>query len=264
MFRSFSILSASVVALAMSGSAKADDDVVRLNGKGDAEVTETRGYGGGGYRGGYGGGGHRGGYGGYGGYRGGYGGYGGYRSGYYGGGGYYGGYGRGYGGYYGRPNYGIGISLGYSGYYGGGYYGAGYGGYSSPSYYSQPYYSYSPAPCSCAAPIVGATTLTLSQPTVPIAPGDSTFPYDGGPRDGYLAPLPAGMQKAQPRDGMLVSVPSASSGYQFQAFGEKAAPRPATSNAAATLRVSYPAYGEPMPNFNTMSGGTTDYRVSLR
>ncbi len=253
MFRSLSILSAGVVVLAMAGNAKADDDLVRLDGKGGAEVQETRYYYGGGYRGGYGG------------YRGGYG----YGRGYYGGG-----YGRGYygggwgGGYYGGGwgrGYGLGIGLGYGSYYGGGYNG---GYYSSPSYYySQPSYYYAPSPCTCAAPDLGSTTLTLARPVTPQMPGDGTFPYDGGPRDGFLAPAPAGMQYRPnvPRQGVLVSVPT--SGYQFLAFGEQPsepAQQQLVPNAAESLRVSYPGYGEPMPNLSGFSGGTMDYRIALR
>ena len=166
-----------LVLLAGSSSARADD-VLRLNGEGDAK-TMTLGFDGqastqlvhrgwGGYHGGWGG--YRGGWGGYhggwGGYRGGWGGWGGYRGGWGGWG--YGGWGRGwgYGGFY-RPYYagfggwgrglggfGLGLGLGYglgSLRYGLGYGGYGwgglYGGYSGyPGYgvygYGYPIYSY--------------------------------------------------------------------------------------------------------------------------
>jgi len=145
--------------LALTSSARAADDVIRLalpnNNSSSADVL-TLGdvlaghdadtfdvayrYGYGGYRGGYRGG-YYGGYRGYTGYRGGY--YGGYRGGYYGGyrGGYYGGY-RGYTGYRGY----------YGGYYRPYYYGSYYrpyyyGSYSTPYYYNNyNYYSYSYSP----------------------------------------------------------------------------------------------------------------------
>jgi len=274
-FRSLSVLSAGVVALAMAGAANADNDLVRLDGKGDAETVEARYGGGGGFRGGYGGfGGYRGGFGYGGGYRGVGFGYGGYRG--YG----YGGYRGGYAGYY-RPYYrnygyglglGLGIGLGYGSYYSGygGYYGAGYGGgyYSTPAYYSQPSYSsYSTNPCTCAtSTTVGTQTLYLTQPAALQNPGDGTFPYDGGPSGGSFAPSlnPAGIpnRSALSRDGRLVSIPSPTSGYQFAAFGEtpiEPAQRPA-GHGPETLPVSFPAFGEPMPGF---TGGTGVYTASL-
>lgn len=256
MFRSLTLIGACVAALASAGLAAADGDLIRLDGKGDAQVEETRYYGGGWGRGYYGGGG--------------------WNRGYYGGGwnrGFYGGgWGRGYygGGFYGRPWYGA----GYRSYWGGGY-GVGlgfgvssyYGGWSVPSYYySVPTYSYYVSPCASESISGGSTTLTLGRPTTPQVPGDGTFPYDGGPRDGYLATPPA-MSPVQipnrpslPREGRLVSIPTADP-YQFRAFGEQPVePLPAPV-APETLRVSYPAYGEAMPTF---SGGTTVYRTALR
>jgi len=283
MFRSLSVLSAGVVAFAMAGAALADNDLVRLDGKGDAELMETRGgggHGGGGFHGGGGGfhgGGYRGGFGGYGGYRGGFG-YGGYRGVGYGGyRGYgYGGYrGYGYGGYY-RPYYGfgyglgLGLGLGYGGYYGGyggGYYGVGYGGYGGGygGYYGSQYNS-AIGPCTCTTAVAPATTLSLYTPIMQ-GPNDGTFPYDGGPRDGAFGPLssPTGIpnRTALPADGRLVSVPAASSGYHFVAFGEPSmqpTQHPMNSGGSDTLRVSYPAFGEPMPSF---SGGTTVYTTVL-
>jgi hypothetical protein len=249
-----------------AGGASADNDLMRLDGKGDAEVQETR-YGGGGFRGGVGFGGYRGGY------RGGYGGYRGF-GGYYGRG--YGGYGRGYGygygrGYYGgyyRPyygfGYGLGLGLGYASYYGG--YGGGYGG-AYGSYYSTPYYSSSYGLCPCATNTnFPSATTSLFTPNGSQAPWDGTFPYNGGPQDGYFAPAPAGMPNRTnaPRDGHLVSVPASSSSYHFLAFGEQSAPadqRPATANSGDLLRVSYPAYGEAPSGF---SGGTTIYPAMTR
>jgi len=271
MIRSLSVLSAGVVALAVSGAANADNDLMRLDGKGDAEVQETR-YGGGGFRGGAG----------FGGYRG-FGGYGrGYGGGYYGRGIGYGGYGRGFGygygrGYYGgyyRPyygfGYGLGLGLGYASYYGGygggygyGGYGGGYGGYYGNSY-STPYYSSSYGLCPCATNTIipSAASVNLVTPTA----GNGTFPYDGGPQDGFLVPAPAGMPNHTntPRDGLRVSVPASSSGYQFMAFGEQPAPadqRPATGDSSDLLRASYPAYGEAPRGF---SGGTTIYPPMTR
>jgi len=266
MIRSLSVLSAGVVALAMSGAANADNDLMRLDGKGDAEVQETRYYGGG-FRGGIGYGGYRGGFG-YGGYRGfGYGGYRGF-------GGYYGrgygyGYGRGYGGYY-RPYYGfglgLGLGLGYANYYGGyGGYGGGYGGYYnsyySTPYYSTPYYSSSYGPCTCATSVIYPSDASVNfvTPNALQIPGDGTFPYNGGPQDGISVPAGMPNRTNAPRDGHLVSVPAPSSGYHFLAFGEQPAPadqRPETGNSSDLLRVSYPAYGEAPTGF---SGGTTIY-----
>jgi len=278
MIRSLFVLSAGAVALAIASAAKADNDLIRLDGKGDAEVQETR-YGGGGFRGGVGFGGYRGGFGGYrggfGGYRGGFGGYG--RG--YGYGGI--GFGRPYYGYYGRSYYrpyygfgyglGVGLGLGYGGYYGGGYggygYGGGYGGYYG-TYNISPYYNsaYSLGPCASDMNFPAATTLNFAAPNVPQGLGDGTFPYDGGPRDGFFAPVPAGIPNGRvlPRDGHLVSVPATSSGYHFLAFGEQSAPaseRPTTGNSSDTLRVSYPAYGESTSGF---SGGTSLYPPILR
>jgi hypothetical protein len=276
MIRSLSVLSAGVVALAVSGAANADNELMRLDGKGDAEVQETR-YAGGGFRGGVGFGGYRGGYGGY---RGGYGGYRGF-GGYYGRGygGYYGrgfgyGYGRGYyGGYY-RPyygfGYGLGLGLGYASYYGGyGGYGGGYGGYGGGygGYYGTPYYSsYGLCPCATNTVYSSAATANFVTPIGSQAPWEGTFPYNGGPQDGYFTPAPAGMPNRTnaPRDGHLVSVPASSSGYHFLAFGEQSAPadqRPATANSGDLLRVSYPAYGEAPSGF---SGGTTIYPAMTR
>jgi hypothetical protein len=224
-------MAAAGLLLCAGGYARADGDLVRLGGKGDAgattlgfrddgDTTLTRGFHGGfgGFRGGFGGyGGYRGfGYGGYG-YRGfGYGGYGGYYGGYYrpyysyyrpy----YYGSYyypysygGYGYGGY-GYGGYGYG-GYGYGGYYP--YYGGYYGGYSYPYYGGYggyggyyPYYS-SYYPCAVspgatvnAVPYNGTPNQQSAQPFMP--PADSkngqTYPYDGGP----ATPLPKADENA--------------------------------------------------------------------
>jgi len=281
MFRT--VLAAGVVALAVAGSAIAQEqnssfvstedtlrldgdaaDTLRLDGKGeDAEVEDAR-YGGGGFRGGfaYRGGGYRGGFavrGGYwGGYRGGY--WGGYRGGW--GRGYYGrGFGYGYGGFY-RPYFGLGFYRG--GYYGGGYYGGGYGGYAYPAY--SPYYV---SPCATTVLDV-SPSVTLVQPSVPATPGDATFPYDGGPRDGFIAPTPANPtfipgRPISPRDGLPVSLP-ATSQYQYLAFGEQpatATPAP-TQRPAQTLRVSYQTSTESSPIPATFSGGANDFSITRR
>ena len=259
MFRSWTVLTAGVVAFAIAGIAKADGDLVRLDGKGDAEVQETRGYyGGGGWgRGYYGGGFGRSYYGG------------GWGRGYYGGGwgrGYYGGgWGRSYyGGYYGgyRPYWGgvgIGIGLGYNSYY---------GGWSAPSYYySTPTYSYYTSPCSTDGVGFPTTTLNLGQPmTIQQAPVESNYPYNGEPQNvvppATVAPAPMQYPNRPllPRDGKLVSMPG--DPYEFRAFGEESVePVRVAPNATETLRVSYPAYGEPMPTF---SAGSTVYRTALR
>ncbi len=239
--------------LAATGAASAGDrdtTTMTLGGKGtaaqaateDAELTH-------GYRGGY-----RGGYGGgYGGYRGGYsssyygGGYGGYRGGY---GNYHrGGYGGGYGGGY----YGGGYRGGYGSYYGGGY-GSYYGGYSRPyygvgvysSYYSYPTYSvaYPTYYNDCGVNLgiggvagFGAPTVTLgttnyARPAAPmaqpVAPGDGTFPYDGGPANPVPVPMPDAkpIPSANPSSAatdlpisLKPKVPPVS--YKYKAYGEK-------------------------------------------
>jgi len=270
MFRPLAILTAGLFGLACVGATSAADsvradggDTIRLDGKGDADLQETRGFhGGGGYHGGYHGGygGYRG-WGGYGGYRGGYG-YGGYRG--YG----YGGYrGYGYGGFY-RPYYGYGLGFGYyrpyyGGYYGGGYYGGGYGGYGGyygagygggyGGYYASPVYSYY-SPCSTDVMVVPNTTVTMpvqatyqqqigqpvqqavpqpmpqaapqpapQAPPQPMAPAG--FSYDGGPR--YIVPMP--------RDTAPAAVPTRPS-----------LPRDGrlVSNTPAKASYRYLAYGE--------------------
>ena len=117
MVRNLTIVLAGLLGLGAAATAFADSDLLRLDGKGDAQVEQTRGYYGGGYRGGY-----RGGYG----YRG-Y--YGGYRGGFY-----RGNYGY-YGGYY-RPGFSV-------GFYGAPY----YSGYYNPSYYYAPPVYYEPPWC---------------------------------------------------------------------------------------------------------------------
>jgi hypothetical protein len=276
MLRSFSFACAGAALLAFGGIAKADDDLIRLGGKGDAETVEARyGYGGF-YRGGWGGGWNRG-WGGWGG---------GWNRGYYGGWGrgYYGGWGRGwYGGGWGvgwnrgyyRPWYGgygyrpfVGIGVGWGGYYPGYY-----GGYSVP-YYS----SYSYCPCSTNLTAVGGTVLTLGSSLATTAvPDNGTYPYDGGPRDGSLAPsanAPAQMngpgRSTLPRDGKLVSLPTPTADpYQFVAFGETpadASPAPTggvfVSQPPPASRVIFPAYGETMPR--SFSGDVSTFRVSMK
>ena len=227
----------------------AGETTMTLGGKGtaaqaateDAELTH-------GYRGGY-----RGGYGGgYGGYRGGYsssyygGGYGGYRGGYgnYYGGGYGGGYyGGGYGGYRG----------GYGSYYGGGY-GSYYGGYSRPyysvgfssSYYTYPTYSvaYPTYYNDCGsilgisgvagfgAPTVTLGTTNFARPAAPmaqpVAPGDGTFPYDGGPANPVPVPMPDAKPIPEPNPSsaatdlpISLKPKPAATPYKYKAYGEK-------------------------------------------
>jgi hypothetical protein len=214
----------------------------------DNELTHGYKYRYGGYRGGYG-------FGYYGGYRGYYGGYGGYRGygrHYAGYGGYYGGY---RGGYYGGYR-----GYGYAGYYGG--YRPYYGGYSSFSYYQPAYYSsyYASYPVysayyDCGPSIylgvggatgIGAPVVTLgtdfarpaevaqpapeaAQPMVPpSAPGNGTFPYDGGPAN--PVPLPKADPNAMPpvnpaliATDLPISLKpkSAVSPYRYKAYGEK-------------------------------------------
>jgi len=245
---------------------KSGGDVRTLSATADDLATDTLDarYGYGGYRGGYGG--YRGGYGGYrggyyGGYRGGY--YAGYRGGYYGGyrGGYYGGFRGGYGAFY-RP-----------------FYGAYYGGYSPYYYSSYSYYNYSPYyyggyyGCSdvggaevypiCSRTVVVRPSTTVyyepqaqvlpqqpqlreSQPLpspAPVMPkaDDSTFPYDGGPKD--PVPMPQTFEEARPMlvpprarpqaTETLVSLPAKqqpeakkSGKWNFPAYGEEATRSP--------------------------------------
>lgn len=228
-------------ALATNGVASADDSprpstTMTLGGKGtaaqaaveDSELTHGRGYRGYyGWGGGYGG--YRGYYGGYGGYYGGYrgyygGGYGGYRS-------YYGG---GWGGYYGyRPAY-------YSSYYS-----FGYRPYYSSFYY--PVYSsyYSAGPSFYlgigGGLTSGAPTVTLGESfarppvvtqstppmTAPNAPGDGTFPYDGGPINPVPLPKsdPQAIPPANPSSATDLPISlkpkAATTPYKYKAYGEK-------------------------------------------
>jgi len=216
--------------LAVSGAASADDTrplapapstTMTLGGKGtaaqavveDNELTHGRGY-----RGYYGWGG------GYG-YRGYYGGYGGYYSGYRG---YYGGYSS--FSYY-RPAY-------YSSfYYARPYYSSFY--YPTFPVYST-YYSYGPSlylgiggGLASGAPTVTlgesfARPPAMTQPMAPpTAPGDGTFPYDGGPIN--PVPLPKGepqtIPPANPSNAtdlpISVKPKAATTPYKYKAYGEK-------------------------------------------
>jgi hypothetical protein len=257
MFRGFTLAAAGLLLYAGGNAVRADGDVIRLGGKGDAGATTlglsgavdthlTRGYGG--HGGHYGGHAHYGGYGHYG-YRG-YGNYGGYR-------GFYGGYYRPYYSYY-RPYYGYGYGYYrpyyyaryaypyYGGYYGGygnyyGGYGSSYGGYGSSyggyggygGYY--PYYSGYNYPCVVTpgytmnvAPYNGTGPEQLQAPNAPFMPPadkNQTFPYDGGP----TVPLPKASDSAPasepvprptlPRDGRIAAKPLPSP-YTFTAYGQ--------------------------------------------
>lgn len=163
----------------------------------------------------------------YGGHYSGYG-YGGYRGGYYGG--YYGGYRSYYGGYYGgfyRPAY--------------------YGGYYRPAYYYTPrvyyssYYSY-PVYSNCygsglyigigggGASAAPAVTLgaPAPQPMVqPVAPGDGTFRYDGGPANPVPLPKADPQPMVPPGTSATIDLPvslkakPATAPYRYKAYGEK-------------------------------------------
>jgi hypothetical protein len=172
--------------------------------------------------------------------------YGGYYGGYYG---YRGGYGGYRGGYYG--------GYGYRGYYYGGYRPY-YGGYSSFSYYRPAYYYaprvYYPSYYYATYPVyptyggvgiylgigggagTGAPAVQLgtsfaqpaaSQPMAPpVAPGDGTFPYDGGPAN--PVPLPkADPQAIPPANPTATDLPislkpkTATTPYKYKAYGEK-------------------------------------------
>jgi len=267
MLRSYGAWAAAGVVTLVLGAptARADDDTYRLGGKaGDAD-TRTLGWDGEengttltrGYRGGVG---HYG----YGHYHGGY--YGGYRHvGYYGGGyrhvGYYGGGYRHvgfYGGYY-RPYVGY-----YGGYYGGGYYGGGYYGggycapyvYTAPVYYSTPTYYYS-QPCytyPISVTVGGAAPAVTYRPSyqyqapapapyqqpMPGAPGDGTYPYDGGP----VAPVPLPKDPSQTpsvQPGLKVLVPP-------QGDGRLVSLPAAQKTQTGTGGFAYPAYGEQQPS----------------
>lgn len=229
MTRLHSILLAGVVGLVLTTSARADGDIVRLDGKGDASIEEARW--GRGYYGGW-----------YGGYRGfGWGGYRGYG---WGGsvgwrGGYWGGY-RPWYGYY-RPWGGWGYSS---------YYAWAPSVYYYPSYsYVVPTYSYSFFPCATTSS-ENANVVTLGRPYVPQRPdvprsSDGTFPYNGGPSVNPMdraAPTGVPARPNLKRDGLLVSLP-ANDPYQFRAYGEEApvsrpTPRPA---ARDVLFVSHPS-----------------------
>jgi hypothetical protein len=224
--------------LAVSGAASAGDrdtqqlaggagigTTMTLGGKGtaaqaateDNELTHGRRYGGYyGWGGGYGG--YRG-Y--YGGYRGSY--YGGYRGGYYGG---YGGYRSYYSNYYSfgyRPSYYYAPRVYY------------------PTYYYQPFpvyttYSYGSGiylgiggGAGSGAPTVPLGESFARPPAMaqPVAPGDGTFPYDGGPAN----PVPVPKADAQPippaNPSSATDLPislkpkTAPTPYKYKAYGEK-------------------------------------------
>jgi len=269
--RSLSLLAGAVTALALAGAVRADDDLLRLDGKGDdAEVQDarfaaggSRGFVAGGSRGfvaggsrGFVAGGSRGFV--AGGYRGGY--YGGYRGGYWGG---YRGYGYGYG--Y-RPYWGVGYrpfwgGYGYGGYgYGGGYYGGGYG---YPVYSNYGYYGGCSADLTMPVPTYNLDQQQgpmpmQQQPGAPVAPSDGTFPYNGSPTGGMI---PGTNRQSAPRDSRMVSLTSPQ--YQFLAFGETA-PAPLDRIAAETIPVSltFPAFGDDSPFSGSFSGGTNLYAAS--
>jgi len=230
----------------------------------------------GGYRGGYFAGGYRGGYVGRGYYGGGFrGGYYGrgfyrpyyagfyrpfYRSSYYPGYGLGYGYGVGYGGYgYGYPS-----SYGYGG-YGYGYpSNYGYGGYGYPpcmpySTYGSTYYAPDyPISAPATLPVPGfvaasggsryvdyyAATRVNGQ-TVPVAapaPGNATYPYDGGPSNPIPLPAaaPAPAPAAVPAPAKLPAAPRAAPGTLLISFPAQ----PAAAPAQQPTQFAYPAYGE--------------------
>jgi len=220
----------------------------------------------GGYRGGVVAGGYRGGFGGYrggvvaGGYRGGFGGY------RYGFGGYRAGFVGGYRGFYpgfGRYGYGFGYGRGFYPWYGGYGYGLGYGGYYGGYW-----------PCATLSGGVGAVVSTLSvpadmadvpvQPAMPLdepapppeqvevpqappaaAPGNPTFPYDGGPQN--LVPMPgrepapttrppvAVPQRSVPMEGRSVSLPVKLK-FTYAAYGEQSSPDGFASERTVLLK----------------------------
>ncbi|MFO0866921.1 MAG: hypothetical protein U0744_20155 [Gemmataceae bacterium] len=245
---------AGMCALGVGTSVRADNDVMRLGGKGDdAETLEARWGHGGGFHGGRG----------------------------YHGGGFYGG-GRSYygGGFYNRGYYGGGY---YRPYYYGNYYRPYYGSYyrypvyySNPVYYSSPVY-YSPCASAPAATVtLGAVSapvtndVTVLRPVQNLVPQaqvpqnvqqPSTFPYDGGaprvPIPSDAAPMSNPNRSTIPYEGKLVSLPASNNSYTFRAYGENML-TPArdtllvsNTQAADTFRLSMP---------QQTTGGTTSLR----
>lgn len=228
--------------LVIGGGAASADDVVRLGGPGvqtdiqggtDTELIYGRYWGGGGryYGGGaryWGGGGRY---------------YGGYYGARYWGGGYYGH--RHWGGYYGagyRPYY-------YSSYYRPYYYRPAY--YYTPSYYQQSYYNdcyYSPIMGDSAPTVTLQANGSQAPRTAPPVTRDSTFPYDGGPREAIPTPIPrddVNPSKSPggsiPLEGRLVKLPTESS------IGASSVTSPEIQRlryVTSPVRVTYPAYGE--------------------
>jgi len=253
---------------ALTGSAVAGDDTMRLDMKKPAGFTLTGGAGGMGqfthdarakatdddledvhYR--YGGGYSRGYYGGgyYG--RGYYGGYGGYGGGYYGRG-YYGGYGGGYygGGYYGGgyyPSYYSYYRPYYRPYYYGSYYPSySYPSYSYPSYYAAPVAYYYP----CGGVSVAAANDTLQMPRraqpMPRAdeppprksqPMDQAYPYDGPP-----ARTPSYRYNGDPMAPVPMP-PADTNPSRNPSKGESPEGR-VVSLTSPAKKLSYPAYGD--------------------
>jgi len=258
--------------LTLAGSARAEDDVIRLNLSGSSATTRTleatdddlvanvldvARYG---YRGGYRGyhGGYRGYYGGYrgyyGGYRGYYGGYRGYYAGYrgfYGYPRYYGyyrgfyGYPRYYGGYYGYygprvfvgvGGIGVGVGVGY-GYGYPGYYPVGYGGYGYADGYS-PY-------TGTRRVIVTSGPTVLTPPTpvpepIPVTPDvdRGTFPYDGGPTNPVPVPDTTG---GGARELLTMALKPTVIPYREVEKLDRLVSQPASEK---TGKWTYPAYGE--------------------
>jgi hypothetical protein len=159
--------------------------------------------------------------------------------------GFHGGWGRGWGwggGYYPGSFYGLGLGYPYSSY-----------AYSSYPYYSYPLYGY---PYSYGSPYggypLGTSELSTGpaaygpstypdeyggpadDPPMPPAGGESTYPYDGGPREPI--PLPkeeSGTPSANPRKGTppkerVISFPVPEGKWVYPAYGEaprRAAPK---------------------------------------
>jgi hypothetical protein len=262
------LLAAGLIALAGSGTVRADNDTLRLGTSstgaagavfGDADTALVYWRGGGHWGGGHWGGGH------WGGYRSHWGGYAAYRPFHRP---YWGGYG--YRPVFYRPAY-------YGGYYGG-YYGAGYGGYYGAGYYPCGGQSVTPiivAPQPPPALQYAAPPLKLPYqqqayaPQVLPAPAgvpqqppgfDPTFPYDGGPN----APMPmpgtdnadpaSGPRPTIPLQGKLVHLQKETTGgstqmtTQFISVGTAPTTTSQPAASPAPTRYTYPAYGEqPLP-----------------
>jgi hypothetical protein len=275
MLRSITFLAAGVFVAANANFARAaDNDTIRLGGKGNADLIATAGHGG-----------HGGGHGGHGGH---------VSGGHWGGhGGHWAGHGGSWGhwghhhhnsfsfGFYGWPYYyGYNRPYYYSSYYP--YYYSYPTYYSTPVYYTQPVYysaaSYYVQPATAvdtAIPTLPAPTRVVPTPPVPGLPTQftvpagnpagpaPTFPYDGGPN--RLVPLPVDsapvitpVRPAAPADNRLVSLPS-NTAPRYLAYGESPDPAPVRPTTVARVSPTVPS-----TTSNSFSGDTMVYTKLAR